>query len=131
MRRRTPVCLAVVLAACCAGAGAATAKAPPAVRRATLVYGVGTAALDVTVPAGGVELLDGLRDGNGRVAGFATMTSATWSAVAIVARANRVGGRLIQHYQVHLPSPDHCPSATAPTVGPVPTCTSPVEQTAH
>src|SRR5258706_15387828 len=115
-----PVCLAVVRAACCLGGGPATAKAsPPAVRRATLVYGVGTAAVDVTVPRGGVELVERLRDANDHVAGFATMFSSnTWSAVAIVARSNRVDGHLIQHYQVHLPAPDHCPSATAPSVSP-------------
>jgi hypothetical protein len=119
------------------GAGSvagATAPKPQMVLAANTVVIApnGTAAVDVLVPKGGVELVE-TKPVLGVVPGFALLVgSDTWSSVAIIARGGtRVNGLPLHHVQVHLPAPDHCPATSAPTPSPPPPCRAYVEQTLH
>jgi hypothetical protein len=133
MRRRTAVCAALL--ALLGGAPlapvASAAPKPPVVGSTTLVYGTGTASVDVTVPQGGVDLVE-RKPAKGVAPGFAIMVPGNgWAAVAVIARSTRYAGAPLNHVQVHLPAPDHCPSRVAPTIAPVPACTPYVEHVLH
>lgn len=123
MRRMLlPVMLAVVAAT----VPAAAKPKPPAVAGITVVYGVGSVTVDVTVPKG-VSLLAPAPVGEAAF-GFAQMFGdSPWSAVALISRTARHAGRPVNAVHVHTPSPDHCPSPVAPTASPVPACDAYVE----
>jgi hypothetical protein len=130
MRRRTAICAALLALLGWAPVASAAPK-PPTVGEFTLVYGIGTASVDVTVPKGGVDLVEH-KPANGVAPGFAILFPGNgWAAVAIIARTTRYAGAPLNHVQVHLPAPDHCPSTVAPTPAPVPACTPYVEHVLH
>ena len=118
--------LPVVLAVVAATVPAAAKPKPPAVAAHTVVSGVGSVSVDVTVPKG-VSLLAPAPGGE-RAYGFAQLFGdSSWAAVALVSRTARYGGRPVNAVHVHTARPDHCPSSAAPTTGPVPPCHNVVE----
>lgn len=115
-----------LLAVVAAALPAAAKPKPPNVAGLTVVYGTGSASVDLTVPKG-VSLLAPAPVGE-TVFGFAQLFGdSPWMAVALVSRSARSGGKPVNAVHVHTPEPDHCPSRTAPTTSPVPACEAYVE----